>query len=156
MSERVSIGGADAEPGGGLIAEAVVAWRRIPGGGAARRDRLARLWTRAEVLRLTNLRAQRASGAPGPEGSVAKLGWAELNKDIASFVLELLGPDGQLKPGGYPMERSEGSNLWIDAQHGFLRSRANSLEGGTSEILRNILGEQVLGLPREPSGAART
>jgi alkylation response protein AidB-like acyl-CoA dehydrogenase len=146
MSERVSIGGSGSD-GESMIGHALGAWASTSETSAARRDALSKLWMRSEALRLTNVRL---AGEPGPEGSVAKLGWAALNQEIAAFVIGLLGPEGQLKPGGYPMERSVGSNLWVDAQQGFLRSRANSIEGGTSEILRNILGEQVLGLPREP------
>ena len=94
---------------------------------------------------------QRKKGTPGPEGSTGKLMWADLNKEITSFTMELLGPDGMLYPGGYEKTRPEmTSNTTASPHKAFLRARANSIEGGTSEIMKNILGERVLGLPGEP------
>jgi alkylation response protein AidB-like acyl-CoA dehydrogenase len=109
------------------------------------------LWIRAEVLRLTNIRASqnRRIGNPGPEGSIAKLQFAEVNKDVYEFCVELLGPKA-LIDYDYTMKRSDHIGLIGPPGSGrkmFLRSRANSIEGGTSEVLRNILGERVLGLP---------
>jgi alkylation response protein AidB-like acyl-CoA dehydrogenase len=72
---------------------------------------------------------------------------AELHKDISSFAVDLLGADGMIFPDGYPMERPSTTALWRNAQQSFLRSRANSIEGGTTEIMKNILAERVLGLP---------
>jgi alkylation response protein AidB-like acyl-CoA dehydrogenase len=108
-----------------------------------------KLWVRAEVLRLNNIRAQqlRAVGTPGPEGSIGKAASADFNKDLSAFTVNLLGAEGMLKPGGYPMERPRTTALWANPQQGFLRARANSIEGGTTEIMKNILGERVLGLP---------
>ena len=112
------------------------------------------LWIRAEALRLTNIRGSqnRKAGNPGPEGSIAKLMFAEINKDIYELCVDLLGP-AALVDYDYTMRRSE--NLGLIGAPGssrkmFLRSRANSIEGGTSEIQRNIIGERVLGLPGEP------
>ncbi len=149
MNERVAIGGNIAPRGGGFIGEVVKLWRAGGHTDRARRDELMRLWVRSEVLRLTNIRAQqlRAVGNPGPEGSIGKLAGAELNKDISTFAVGLLGAGGMLFPGGYPMSRPPRTALWENPHHAFLRSRANSIEGGTSEIMRNILGERVLGLP---------
>ena len=118
---------------------------------AVDRDRLVRLWIEAEALRLTNMRASqnRRAGNPGPEGSIAKLMFAEVNMRIYEFCIDLLGPDG-LVGYDYSMRRSEGLGLVGppgSARKLFLRSRANSIEGGTSEIQRNILGERMLGLP---------
>lgn len=157
-NERTTIGGGSGTPGrgSGSIAEAVRIWREEA--HATRNpvtlDRLMQLWTAAEVLRLTNIRASqnRKAGNPGPEGSIAKLAFAEINKDIYEFCVELLGPDA-LVDYDYTMRRSE--NLGLVGPPGssrkmFLRSRANSIEGGTSEIQRNIIGERVLGLPGEP------
>jgi 3-oxochol-4-en-24-oyl-CoA dehydrogenase len=110
------------------------------------------LWIAAETARLTNSRAAaHRTGVPGPEGSVAKLQMAELNQAIFELCLQFLGADATLV-STYAMTRPEiaatrGSS---DLVKSFLRSRANSIEGGTSEILRNILGERVLGLPPEP------
>jgi alkylation response protein AidB-like acyl-CoA dehydrogenase len=150
MNERVSIGGTVAPKGSGPIAQAVKLWNRLPDErkDAATRDRLMRLWTEAEVLRLTNIRASqnRKIGSPGPEGSVSKLAHAEINKRIYEFCVDLMGAEGMLY-GSYEMVRPEHVEATDTLQKAFLRSRANSIEGGTSEVMRNILGERVLGLP---------
>lgn len=148
MNERVAIGGGAPRKGGGFIGEALAVYRkqdRTP----VQRDRMADLWIRSEALRLTNIRASqnRAAGTPGPEGSLGKVLSAQLAKEISDFTMDLLGAEGLIKPGGYPMDRPEHATLWADPQHGFLRLRANSIEGGTTEIAKNILGERVLGLP---------
>ncbi len=153
-NERTTIGSGAGTPGAGSgsIAEAVRIWqsdghRRNP----VDRDRLTRLWIESEALRLTNLRASqnRKAGNPGPEGSIAKLMFAEVNQRIYDLCIDLLGADG-LAGYDYAMRRSEGLGLVGppgSARKLFLRSRANSIEGGTSEIQRNILGERILGLP---------
>ncbi|HUA95211.1 MAG TPA: acyl-CoA dehydrogenase family protein, partial [Acidimicrobiales bacterium] len=108
---------------------------------------------RSEVTRLTNLRASetRESGTPGPEGSVAKLAFAEENKRIYELCVDLMGAEGMLHSSDYPKVRPGGITLGTtDVHKMFLRARANSIEGGTSEVMRNILGERVLGLPGEP------
>ena len=149
MNERVAIGGGIPPRGGGLIGEAVKVWSERGLVDAARKDRLMDLWVSAEVLRLTNIRAShlRAAGTPGPEGSIGKIMSAQLNKAISAFTVNLLGAEGMLKPGGYPMDRPRHAMLWTSPQQAFLRTRANSIEGGTTEIAKNILGERVLGLP---------
>ena len=156
MNERTTIGGGGSSAparGSGAIAEAVRIWRSLP--PSARRapdlDRLMKLWSQAEALRLTNTRASqnRKAGNPGPEGSIAKLMFAEINKDIFELCVDLLGPSG-LVDYKYEMQRVEGLGLTGpsgSARKMFLRSRANSIEGGTSDIQRNIIGERVLGLP---------
>jgi alkylation response protein AidB-like acyl-CoA dehydrogenase len=157
MHERVAIGRGRVKRGSGAIATAVRLWKERghddPGlMNSVLRDELMRLWVAAEVFRLTRMRAGelRKMGAPGPEGSVAKLAFAELNQDIYEFCVHLMGADGMLY-GSYEMRRPEEVSLTAgDPRHLFLRSRANSIEGGTSEVLRNILGERVLGLPGEP------
>jgi alkylation response protein AidB-like acyl-CoA dehydrogenase len=160
MNERVTIGGSGASSGGGprrgggAIAEAVRLWQAREDRDPVVRDRLLQLWVDAETLRLTNLRAAANArmGNPGPEGSIAKLRFAETNKAILDFCITLLGPAG-LVDFDYGMRRSEAAGLDVpagSARKMFLRSRANSIEGGTSEIMRNILGERVLGLPGEP------
>jgi alkylation response protein AidB-like acyl-CoA dehydrogenase len=153
-NERTSIGGGGTPPtrGSGSIAEALRIWNRQ---GAHHdpvwRDRLCQLWIEAEVLRFTNIRASqnRKVGNPGPEGSIAKLMFAEVNKRIYELCVDLLGPDA-LVGYDYTMRRSEHLGLIGapgSARKMFIRSRANSIEGGTSEIQRNILGERILGLP---------
>ena len=158
MNERVSIGGggAGAPRRGGAALDAVRVWESLDASQRtpARRDLVARLWVRGEVQRLTNLRAAEAmrTGNPGPEGSVAKLAYAELNKDLYAACVDLLGADG-LVGYDYTFRRADELDVSGGARgprYAFLRTRANSIEGGTSEIMRNILGEQVLGLPGEP------
>jgi alkylation response protein AidB-like acyl-CoA dehydrogenase len=152
MHERVSIGGGRASRGSGAIAVAVDVWKRFSHTDPARRDQLMQLWVAAEVNRLTNMRAadMRRAGTPGPEGSVAKLTFAELNQAISALCVDLMGPEGQLY-SDYDSPRREAVRFWAgDPRYFFLRARANSIEGGTSEVLRNILGERVLGLPGEP------
>ena len=160
MNERTVIGGAGGggipPRGSGPIAELVKVWNSLPDYERtdSRRDSLMKLWNRAEVLRLTNMRAAQNAkrGQPGPEGSVAKLAGAELNKEIYSEGINLAGMASQIdfdytfrRPTTVLLPGESGSLGYL-----FLRARANSIEGGTSEILRNIMGEQMLGLPGEP------
>ena len=93
-------------------------------------------------------RAAATVGGPGPEGSIGKLVGAELNQHIYEFCMDLLGPEGILYDG-YSMDGQDGDGGdWRGPiQQRFLRSRANTIEGGTSEVMRNILAERVLGLP---------
>jgi alkylation response protein AidB-like acyl-CoA dehydrogenase len=157
MNERTTIGGGSAPParGTGAIAEAVRIWKEeTPVRTAAAKDLLLRRWIEAEVLRLTNVRASqnRRAGNPGPEGSIAKLMFAEVNSRIYDLCMDLLGATALT---GYDYEMRRAANLGLTGPAGssrtmFLRSRANSIEGGTSEIQRNIIGERVLGLPGEP------
>jgi alkylation response protein AidB-like acyl-CoA dehydrogenase len=98
------------------------------------------------VLRVTNLRAAavRKSGRqPGPEGSITKLFQAEYNKRLQNLAVDIAGNTA--------MAWSPADGEAAASVRGFLRSRANTIEGGTSEIMRNILGERVLGLPKEPA-----
>jgi alkylation response protein AidB-like acyl-CoA dehydrogenase len=157
MNERTVIGGGGAPPtrGSGAIAEALRIWtEEVADHHPAVRDRLTKLWIEAEVLRLTNIRGSqnRKAGNPGPEGSIAKLKFAEVNMAIYELCVDLLGA-AALAGYDYTMRRAESLGLVGppgSARKMFLRSRANSIEGGTSEIQRNILGERVLGLPGEP------
>jgi len=154
MSERVSIGASRAAPReSGMIASAARTWRsrpelRTPG----LHDRMLRLWADAEVARLAaeRLRQQLAAGQPGPEGSAAKLVFARLNQEISGFEVELAGADG-LRYDDWTMRRPESANFYGRGPgYRYLRAKGNSIEGGTSEILRNIVAERVLGLPAEP------
>jgi alkylation response protein AidB-like acyl-CoA dehydrogenase len=107
------------------------------------RDRVARLWIDLQGLRYTNYRALTSlvrTGIPGPEGSVAKLHWSESNQRLGKLALEVLGTAAQLDGGD-----SVWGGYW---QYQQLRSRGNTIEAGTSEVLRNIIAERVLGLPR--------
>jgi alkylation response protein AidB-like acyl-CoA dehydrogenase len=154
MSERVNIGAARAAPReGGMIGPAAANWRahpelRTPG----LHDRLLRLWTEAEVARLAaeRMRQQLAAGQPGPEGSAAKLVFARLNQDISGLDVEINGGAG-LRYDDWSMRRPEHATFFGRGPgYRYLRARGNSIEGGTSEILRNIIAERVLGLPPEP------
>lgn len=109
------------------------------------RQRLAQAYIETELLKLNNYRALTGllrGTPPGPEGSLSKLLWAETNQRLQELAVEIQGANGQLYEGE---ERAADCGYW---QYGFLRSRANSIEGGTSEIQRNILAERVLGLPK--------
>jgi alkylation response protein AidB-like acyl-CoA dehydrogenase len=158
MNERVSIGGNVSRRGMGPIDMAIRIWKERwandPSPHAlAMRDRLLSLWVTSEVTRFTNQRAAdlRRQGTPGPEGSVGKLAYAEQNKLITELSVDLLGAEGMLHSNDYPKIRPSGVGMGgTDAHRQFLRTRANSIEGGTSEVMRNILGERVLGLPGEP------
>ena len=150
MNERVAIGGAITPRGTGPIGEAVRTWREYGHQDLAALDRLMSLWVESETARLTNLRAakNRSRGTPGPEGSTAKLVYAELNKRIYEYVVELMGAEGMLYD---TYEEVVPDEFTVHPRpKAFLRARANSIEGGTSEIMKNILGERVLGLPGEP------
>ena len=101
------------------------------------REALGREWIELQALRFTNYRALGAyerTGIPGPEGSAVKLRWSESNQRLTKLARDLRGPDGILDDG------------WWNHQQ--LRSRGNTIEAGTSEVLRNIIAERVLGLPR--------
>jgi len=154
MNERVAIGGGVVARSSGPIHEALRIWKDKSDKTGAQRERLMTLWVQAEVARLTNMRARalRVAGTPGPEGSVAKLVGAELNQHVYEFCVDLLGMTGTLFPTNYEMRRPDRATFsgGADPRLTFLRTRANSIEGGTSEIMRNILGERVLGLPGEP------
>ncbi len=101
------------------------------------RQRLGQLYIEAEVLRLNayrGLTAQMKYGVPGPEGSLGKWHWSEVNQSLTELAMDIAGPRAQLDDGEWTYR--------------FLRARANSIEGGTTEILKNIVAERVLGLPR--------
>jgi alkylation response protein AidB-like acyl-CoA dehydrogenase len=160
MNERTTIGGASGGGGGestrraSAIQEAVDLWKKRSQHDAVHRDQLARLWIDNEVLRYTNMRAaaRARAGNPGPEGSIAKLMLANVNKATYDFCIDLLGADG-LVDYDYTFKRPDEAGLEAplgSSRKMFLRARANSIEGGTSEIMRNILGERILGLPGEP------
>lgn len=161
MNERTALGGGSSQKAGGPISVLLGLWRgRTLGTESAAteaviRDKIARLYIESELLRLTSQRARAAqrSGNPGPEGSVGKLAQAELYKRIWECGLDVLGSDSLVYEPGYDLRRpamEDRRDRTLMAKYQFLRSRANSIEGGTSEIMRNILGERVLGLPGEP------
>ena len=122
---------------------------RVNGGSAAEdsyyRQRIAQLHIEAETMRLNAYRGltkTMQSGVPGPEGSLGKWQWADINQGIAELSLDIEGAYAPLARGA---EHAVANGAW---QYSFLRSRANSIEGGTTDILKNIIAERVLGLPR--------
>jgi alkylation response protein AidB-like acyl-CoA dehydrogenase len=150
MNERTAIGGGSSVRGSGSIGSALRLWRERPDlRTAPLRDRLVHLFARADAARLTGDRQRVEAGEKiGPQGSIGKLVGAELNQDVYEFCVDMLGVEATLYSGYEP--GPDGGPPPVDGedlQRRFLRSRANTIEGGTSEVLRNILGERLLGLP---------
>jgi alkylation response protein AidB-like acyl-CoA dehydrogenase len=152
MAERYMLGSgtAEARP----IDFALELYRERAAGDPVIRDRLAELWIRGRALQLLAVRlASRPASQQGPEGSMVKAGLSALNQETYDLCMDMLGSDAMLydtyvvdvAPPGQGADRAEGNRT--DVRRRFLRSRANSIEGGTSEIMLNILGERVLGLP---------
>ena len=109
------------------------------------RQKLAQCYAEIEIMRLNQLRAfsrMAATGMPGPEGSILKIFWSELNQRLQQIAQEMLGPHGQLLGAD---RHAVDHGIW---SYGYLRSRGNTIEAGTSEVQRNIIGHFVLGLPR--------
>jgi acyl-CoA dehydrogenase len=109
------------------------------------RQRFAQIWSRSEVIRFLRLRSRTALSQgrrPGPEASVMKLAYARYVKQLGDLAVGMQGAHGQLD---HPDARVGGmfQQKWINAVQ-------SSIGGGTDEIQRNIVGERVLGLPREP------
>jgi alkylation response protein AidB-like acyl-CoA dehydrogenase len=147
---------------GGSSADALVRLaRRVsaegrPGGwdDPVRRDVVVRLWAEERVREWTNLRVRaslRAGRSPGPESSIGKVHQGGLNQRIQELAVDLLGADALAwrDQGGAADPARWAASLPYEVR-GMLRSRANTIEGGTTEVNKNILGERVLGLPREP------
>ena len=125
----------DFPAGSGAAPDDDVGCRR--GGNVPIRQRFAELQIGIEAMRLGGLRAltrTMKTGIPGPEGSLGKIQWADYNQGLTELGNEVIGPEGM-----------QAGNDW---SYRFLRARANSIEGGTSEVLKNIIAERVLGLPR--------
>jgi alkylation response protein AidB-like acyl-CoA dehydrogenase len=109
------------------------------------RQKLAQCYAEIEIMRWNQMRAFSrisATGVPGPEGSIQKIFWSELNQRFQQIAQELLGPYGHLEAGD---DHAIDNGMWA---YGYLRSRGNTIEAGTSEIQRNIIGHFVLGLPK--------
>ncbi|HVV24917.1 MAG TPA: acyl-CoA dehydrogenase family protein [Pseudonocardiaceae bacterium] len=152
MNERVAIGGQAAPRESGMVGVVAADWRAHPELRTPElHDRLLRLWVDAEVTRLAGarLRQQLAAGSPGPEGSAMKLSFARLSQALSALDVEFLGEQG-LRYDDWTMRRPELVDFTgRDAGYRYLRAKGNSIEGGTSEVLRNIIAERVLGLPTE-------
>jgi alkylation response protein AidB-like acyl-CoA dehydrogenase len=149
MNERVAIGGGTRDAGKSAMDWILEAWNDHGHDDPARHDEMMKLWVRSAVLRLNNLRAEETltTGTPGPEGSIGKVISAEFNKDAFALALGLTGMAGTLFDGGYDLDQSRPVLDYDTLAEYFLRVRANSIEGGTTEVMRNIIGERVLGLP---------
>ncbi|HEY6530915.1 MAG TPA: acyl-CoA dehydrogenase family protein [Acidimicrobiales bacterium] len=147
-SERQAVAGSGASLPGTTTGRSVRALikRHAPVGDPLLRQRLAELYIEDRLVSLTNQRAaakRRAGQQPGPEGSITKLFYSEHSQRLQAFALELEGPAGQ---AWVEDDRWHRGTAWA-----YLRGRSKTIAGGTSEVQRNILGERVLGLPKEPS-----
>ena len=167
MNERVSLSGAGSVGGeavGGSPIERLID-RHRPLVAPLARQRLVQAWIEGRLIRLNNERAaasRRSGHEAGPEGSITKLMQAEYNKRLQKLAIDLEGADGMAWEGDEVAE-AHGRPAIVPGQHrgddeaavahGFLRAQANTIEGGTSDIMRNILGERVLGLPKEPDAS---
>ncbi|RLB13501.1 MAG: acyl-CoA dehydrogenase, partial [Deltaproteobacteria bacterium] len=116
------------------------------------RQRLAQIFVELMVMRYNGYRnmSKLAKGEmPGPEGSIGKLFWSELHQRLTEVAVDLIGPYHQLND---PIYRPYHSTRWIQR---FLRAKGNTIEQGTSEIQKNIIGERVLGLPKDAARAKK-
>ncbi|RAG82404.1 acyl-CoA dehydrogenase [Streptacidiphilus pinicola] len=151
-NERVAIGGSPVRENG-MIGVVAKAWRDHPELRTPElHDRLLRLWVEAEVSRLTGQRVRQklALGQPGAEGAALKVTFARIAQELSGLELELRG-EQSLRYSDWAMVRPDHVDFTgRDAGYRYLRAKGNSIEGGTSEILRNIMAERVLGLPSEP------
>jgi alkylation response protein AidB-like acyl-CoA dehydrogenase len=166
MNERVSLSGAGSVSGdtigGSPVSRLIERHRGIADPEA--RQRLAQAYIESRLIRLNNERAaaKRKTGHDaGPEGSITKLMSAEFNQRLQKLAVDLEGVAGVAWEGGDTrQEHRRGRPTWLAdgddhgaLARGFLRAQANTIEGGTSDIMRNILGERVLGLPKEPDAS---
>ncbi|MGW0638079.1 acyl-CoA dehydrogenase family protein [Nocardia salmonicida] len=151
-TERVAIGGRASDREAGIVGVVTDTWRAHPDRRTSElHDRLLRLWVDAEVGRITGMRLRQklAQGRPGPEGAAMKLTFARVAQQLSGLELEILGEEG-LRYSDWTMVRPDRVDFNArDAGYRYLRAKGNSIEGGTSEILRNIVSERILGLPPE-------
>jgi len=147
LHERMSVADRHGDKRASPIDDAITAWRASsdPKDPIAR-DQLAALWARAQAHRLTCDRLRGDPAMKQNEGSIAKVAGAALNQACYEFAMQMLGPAAALF-GAYDPYLPEDPEFLV--QERFLRSRANSIEGGTTEIQRNLIAERILGLPEE-------
>ena len=153
MNERVALGSGapqrESEPVAGLL----TLWRERPDLRTPElHSRLLQIWVKVETARLANvrIRQQMLAGRPGPEGSAAKLTFAANNQEATRLRLELAGDEGLGYDDWTLHTVDQGRSAHRPASYHYLRARANSIEGGSTEILRGVIADRVLGLPREP------
>ena len=148
-------GGVDRIGGGGI--DSLLNQARQAGAGPVERDRLMRLYSEEKIRAWTNDRVRatvKAGGTPGPAASIGKVQQSQLNQALQLAAADLVGMGSVAWIPGEPSEGRDSIEAW--AAHmpyvakGMLRSRANTIEGGTTEVNKNVIGEKVLGLPREP------
>jgi alkylation response protein AidB-like acyl-CoA dehydrogenase len=145
--------GLSAEP---AIREALRLWKLRPDQSSpqamALRERLLDVWVKVAVNKLTIARgdALRQGGEAGPQGSIAKIVTGALNKAATELCVDIIGEEGLLYGSYEERDSALGAHAYDTPMRAYLRARANTIEGGTSEILHNIVGERVLALPREP------
>ena len=167
MNERVALSGAGSLSGdavGGSAIDRLMA-RHAPVTDPLLRQRLAQAYIDGQLIKLNNQRAggKRKRGAEaGPEGSITKLMQAEYNQRLQQLAVDMEGAGGVAwevpplaidGPAGLSWITGRDSDAQRDIARGFLRAQANTIEGGTSNVMRNILGERVLGLPKEPDSS---
>jgi alkylation response protein AidB-like acyl-CoA dehydrogenase len=162
MNERVSLSGSGSVSGdtigGSPLSRLLERHRGITDPIA--RQRLTQAYIESRLIQLNNERAaaKRKSGdEAGPEGSITKLMSAEFNQRLQKLAVDLEGVGGVAWEGEHAPRGSSRRPTWLaegddrgTIVRGFLRAQANTIEGGTSDIMRNILGERVLGLPKDP------
>jgi alkylation response protein AidB-like acyl-CoA dehydrogenase len=161
MNERIALSGAGSiggdVSGGSAIGQLIS--RHAPVTDPLMRQRLAHSYISNQIITWNNQRAaarRRSGGEAGPEGSITKLQQALHNQELQKLAVDLEGTGGMAWEGpsltsGRRVDRVAAADTSAAGTvRGFLRSQANTIEGGTSNIMRNILGERVLGLPKEP------
>ncbi|BBZ31226.1 acyl-CoA dehydrogenase (plasmid) [Mycolicibacterium madagascariense] len=150
--ERTSLGDRVPARDGGAIGDALALWRSRPERQTpALRDKLTRLWIRAETHRLTTDRVRVAAATretAGPESAITKLVGSELTQNVYEFCVDFMGLEATLIDT-YSPDAPDDESGPTAIQRKYLRSRATTIEGGTSEIQRNVIGERVLKLPQE-------
>jgi len=112
------------------------------------RQRLIGAWIGLRLMKWNAMRSMAAKGVPGPEASISKLFWGSWHRDLGNLMIDVLGADGLIAQGAGAGDLSYELTL---EQKLFLFSRADTIYGGSNEIQRNVLGERVLGLPKDPS-----
>ena len=123
----------------GLIAEAK---RRGVTSSPVMRQRIAQMWIGLQLMKWNGLRSM-GDGVPGPEASISKLFWGTWHRDLGELAMDIGGMESQIAEG-FPYE------LTLD-QKMFLFTRSETIYGGSNEVQRNVIGERVLGLPKEPA-----